>query len=95
MDFTLSYSPRVQDSQQAYQLAKDSLNPSRIAKYKFKIDFSFYPDEKKIVANGKGFLVKIDFDEDHCRGKVALSLWLRPLQTNILKMIKRHLKRAL
>ena len=84
---------KINDATAAFDKVKTNITPETIAKYNVKADLQYLADEKRILAKGSGFQMKMDFMADHVLIDLDLSLFLKPFKTKILESLEKQIRR--
>ena len=93
MDINVAYS-QTANSQDAFKAACAEITPEYVAKFNVQADIDVDDQQKKIVATGKGFELKISFEETSAKASLNLSFFLKPLKNKILQKVKRKLEKT-
>ncbi len=93
MSIKVNYA-KVAGASEAFKIVKSSITPDTIAKYNVTAEFS-YDEDKAIIAKGKGFELKLNFDQTHCFGDLNLSFLFKPFKTKISESIQKQLTKIL
>ncbi|MBJ00672.1 MAG: hypothetical protein CME67_05520 [Halobacteriovoraceae bacterium] len=92
MDKTIQYD-KTANKDEAYEAVKKAITPETIAKFKVSADLDYRDGDKKILAKGKGFELKIDFMEDQLGIDLSLSFMLKPFKPKIIEGLEKQLVR--
>lgn len=92
MDKTIQYD-KTSNKEEAYEAVKKAITPETIAKFKVSADLNYKDADKKILAKGKGFELKIDFMDDQLSIDLSLSFMLKPFKTKIIEGLEKQLVR--
>jgi hypothetical protein len=84
---------KLKDPVLAYDAVKGHITPETIAKYNVKAEMEYSPADKKIVAKGTGFNMKMEFKSDHVFIDLDLSFLLKPFRSKILDSVEKQVRR--
>ena len=90
----LSYN-KCKDQSEAFQEVKKAITPEMLAKFKVKADVNYLESQNKIKAEGQGFSLDVDFDDQAASVDLNLSFLLKPLKSKVLALLEKELKRVL
>lgn len=92
MDKTIQYT-KTNSKDEAYEAVKQAITPETIEKFKVSAQLDYQDANKKILAKGKGFELKIDFMDDSVGMDLSLSFMLKPFRAKILEGLEKQLVR--
>ena len=92
MSLKLDYS-QSRNAEEAYQRVKSNITPETIARYQVSADLQYIDEQKRILADGSGFNLSMEFFETYAEVRLDLSFLLKPLKGKILSGLERQLTR--
>ncbi|MFG1498947.1 polyhydroxyalkanoic acid system family protein [Halobacteriovorax sp. XZX-3] len=93
MSLKVNYS-QASSQEEAYNLGKQAVTPEYVAKFNVKADVTTDDGNFSMQAKGKGFELKLKFEESYCLVDLDLSFMLKPLKGKILETIENKIKKT-
>ncbi|MBT4792671.1 MAG: hypothetical protein HON90_13945 [Halobacteriovoraceae bacterium] len=91
MDISIEYS-QVESKNDAYLAVKSAITPELLARFQVKATIDYFDDY--IMAKGKGFKLKMEFNTSSCDVYLDLAFLLKPLRAKITDAIEKQIKRV-
>jgi hypothetical protein len=84
---------KVKSSKEAFQIVKTSITPDSLKKYNVLAEFTYDEAKPRIVAEGKGFTLTMDFYDDSLTMDLDLSFMLKAFRGKIEDLLSNELKK--
>jgi len=83
------------DKLDAYNRAKNIITSDYFSQWDVEVEIDCADEHPRIIAQGKGFRLQINFEETSCEAYVELAFMLKPFKGKIEKVINKELSTKL